>query len=351
MFKLVFFNHSIPNTPEFNDAFKKHADFVEIKQLQCYPNFIDRNNSHKLFIRNNDFKDVYKINPLFHHLHFEYLCYNECFFENMDKFEHIAVFDQDESVIPRRIEKLTRLGINQSIDKQDYINNKCSKSNMITSYFTDLNSQLDSTGKYKHLNFTHGDLSYHFLMGLFVKHHVMDTVFNELEKYFKTNEKFTKYSFNITDPNDFNFRGKKGVSFNVLISSDEEYTYAKQLSSLYSTKVKPFILKNEKELNSMPEAFNRFYFLNGPTTGWMCGKTIHNTQMSHWVSNHYPEGNNFLNLVWTPHEYGHISHFRSSLKDLHERNISISHFNFDLNYFSCYFRTIAKELKYNIRFE
>ena len=115
----------------------------------------------------------------------------------MDKYEHIAVHDQDESVIPRRIEKLTRLSINQSIDEQDYNSEKCSKSNMITSYFKDVNSQLDSTGKYKHLNFTHGDLSYHFLMGLFVKHHVMDMVFNELSHYLKTNEKFSKHSFNI----------------------------------------------------------------------------------------------------------------------------------------------------------
>ena len=292
--KLVFFNHSIPNTPEFIEAFKKHADFVEIKQLQCYPNFIDKSNTQKLFIFNDDFQNVYKINPLFHHLHFEYLCYNECFFENMDKYEHIAVFDQDESVIPRRIEKFTKLNLNQSIDQNDFTDSKCSKSNLITNYFNDLNRELASTGKYNQLNFTHDYLTYHFLMALFVKHHVMEMVFIELDKYLKTNDKFLKYSFNVTDPNDTNFRGKQGISFNVLIYSEEEYAYAKQLNNFYLSKVKPFLEKNEKKLSSLPEAFSRFYFLNGPTTGWMCGKTIHNTQMSHWVSNHYPEGNNFL---------------------------------------------------------
>ena len=63
----------------------------------------------------------------------------------------------------------------------------------------------------------------------------------------------------------------------------------------------------------------------------MCGKTVHNTHMSEWVSNHYPEAkkNNFRNVVWTHHEFGHLSHFRTSLKDLHERNVSISNINFD----------------------
>jgi hypothetical protein len=348
--KLVFYNNSIPNMKWLNDVFQKNADFIEIKQLQCYPNFEDKNNSMKLFIRNSDFKNVYKIDPLFHHLHFEFLCYNECFFENMNKYEHIAVHDQDESIIPRRFNKFSKLTPNTQFDLNDFNNDKCSSPFEIKDYFKSINNVLKTGGQHAHLDFSsNGTLSYHFLMTLFVGHHLMEQIFTRLEQYLETNKQFKdSVFFNITDPNDRNFRGKQSVSFNVYIQNEKDYEYAKRLNELYKLKLKPFLENNLNVLKELPEPFSRLFFINGPTTSWMCGKTVHHSHMSHWVSNHYPEGNNFLNLVWTNHEYGHLSHFRTSLKDMHERNVSISNLNFDFNYFSCYFKHIAKELNYNI---
>ena len=187
-------------------------------------------------------------------------------------------------------------------------------------------------------------------MTLFLKNSVVDDIFTKLDDYLKLNDKLTIHSFNITDLNDHNQRGEVGVSFNLLISNEAEYLYANFLNQFYHKEVKPFLIKNKQVFDMLPEVFSRFYLVNNDTTSWMCGKTVHNTQLSHWVSNHYPEGNNFLNLVWTQHEYGHLSHFRTSLKDLHNRNISIRHLNFDLNYFLCYFKPIVQELNFKIKF-
>ena len=69
--------------------------------------------------------------------------------------------------------------------------------------------------------------------------------------------------------------------------------------------------------------------------------------MSHWVSNHYPEGNNFLNLVWTNHEYGHLSHFRRSYFDKSDelnKEYKIKQLYFDFNYFNNYFKPILVNL-------
>lgn len=186
-------------------------------------------------------------------------------------------------------------------------------------------------------------------MGLYVKHKLMDDLFNKLDEYFKSNQTNSTalappFILSVEDKKDKNFRGHLGVKFNVVLKTKEELSYAQNLNKLYSREIRPFLERNKNVLKHVPESFNRFYLLNGATTAWMCGKTIHHTLSSHWVSTHYPEGNNFENVLWTPQEYGHVSHFRTSLKDLHERNVSIVDFKFDLNYFLCYFKPLMKKL-------
>ena len=207
---------------------------------------------------------------------------------------------------------------------------------------------MESTKNYEYLSLkTDKSVTFHFLMALYVKKNLIVELFKTLDSYFKSNIKRKSnesFIFSLEDKNDRNFRGGLGVKFNVLIEKNYDFEYAKNLNDLYSTEIKPFLDRNEKVLNELPEPFNRLYLLNGPTTSWMCGKTIHSSQSSHWVSTHYPEGNNFQNVLWTPQEYGHVSHFRSSLKDLHERNISISDFKFDVNYFLCYYKPLVKKL-------
>lgn len=352
--KLVFFNHSIPNTPEIVDAFKRNADFIEIKQLQCYPNFMEENNTNRSFLRVHDFKNIFKVDPFWYHFHLESFCFNECLFDNIDKYVHIAVFDQDESILPRRIDKFAKISSDTYIRTGDFDKIKCSESSQwISSYFKELNHRLDSSANYdkSHLKNV-SDFSYHFLMTLYLKHSTIRDLFNELNKYFKYSAKFNNsYSFELNDLNDVNQHGKKGVRFQVFIDNEGEHSYARALYDLYKKRVAPFLERNSKTFQDMPEVFSRLFLVGNRTTSWMCGKTIHNTQNVQFVSTHYPEGNNqFKNMVWTPQEYGHVSHFRSSLKDLNERNVSIYHIQFDLNYFNCYLKPICKKLNYGLIF-
>ena len=194
-------------------------------------------------------------------------------------------------------------------------------------------------------------------MGLYVKHSLVMDILQQMDNRFKLNRlgisnssNKLNFSFTVHDEKDRNFRDQLGVTFRITIQTEQELSYAKNLNSFYLAEIKPFLEKNKNSFKHLPEPFNRFFFLNGVTTSWMCGKTIHNTQLSHWVSTHYPEGNNFLNVLWTPQEYGHVSHFRTSLKDLHERNISITDLKFDINYYLCYYKPLVKKFNSQILF-
>ena len=65
---------------------------------------------------------------------------------------------------------------------------------------------------------------------------------------------------------------------------------------------------------------------------------------------HYPVGP-FNDMMWINHDVSYLSHFRESLKDIHEKNITITDLKFDYNYFICFFIPLVKELKDRLRLE
>lgn len=104
--KIVIFNNSIENTETFRQVFTTHKDFIQVMQYQCLPNYyrLEKAGSPK-FIDFNYMKTQLKWDPLHHHMFFERMTQNECYWENRDKYRNIAVLDNDESVIPRILEK------------------------------------------------------------------------------------------------------------------------------------------------------------------------------------------------------------------------------------------------------
>ena len=65
----------------------------------------------------------------------------------------------------------------------------------------------------------------------------MEQIFDRLNEYLEENKQFKeKISFNITDPNDVNFRGKPSVSFNVYIENENDFEYAQRLFNFYNQK-------------------------------------------------------------------------------------------------------------------
>ncbi|CAF0749033.1 unnamed protein product [Brachionus calyciflorus] len=341
--KLVFFNNSLPK--EFDFLKEKYSNFVDIIQYECIPNFIDPNNKSIPFLKSfKDLKTFYNIDPLYYHMHFEYLTQNECFLTYIDKYIQIAILDQDETVLQRKLSKSLHLNY-EHIGEDEFKNDQeCSSQSLnIYDYLLQLKERVKKVKNLDYLKNT-TDISYHFLMGLYIKFPLIEQLFAKLDNFTKTNKVYNNFSFYLEDENDFNFRGHKGVKFKVLIDSEKAFNYAINLQNIFNNSIKPFLVENKNLISEIPETFNRVFFVDGDTTSWMCGKSIHNSKNTHWVQTHYPDKTDFNNFVWSTHELGHVSHFRESLKDLHERNVSILNFHFDLNYFLCYLQPIAKTM-------
>ena len=256
------------NNFEFKRVFQQQQDFVEIIQYQCIPNFIDKNNINKSFIRSfNEFEATYKLEALYYHMHFEFITLNECYFENMDKYEYIAVYDQDESIIPRRIQDYMQLD-NKQIDLDVFGNDsQClDYTRPISSYMSFLKINLNQLNN--------SDTTFHFNMGMYLNHELFEAV---IETFLNSSNNQTKekgnYSFNVDYPNDINFKGDRGLNFNVVIKNEVEYNYANYLKEFYYKTIRLFLQSNN--LSSLPEQFNRFFLLTGDSTTWMRGKTIH----------------------------------------------------------------------------
>jgi hypothetical protein len=125
--KMIMYNHSLGNNDEFNQLFSKYNNFVQLNQLQCYPNLYGNSSQvkEKPFIQLNEIKNDYKV-PIWPGLHtlVEGYVLNECFTENRPKYKYITITDQDESIAPRSLLKNTnktaQICANDSLNK--YLN-------------------------------------------------------------------------------------------------------------------------------------------------------------------------------------------------------------------------------------
>jgi hypothetical protein len=134
--KLVIYNNSLPS--QLDKMFARYSNFIEVIQFQCIPNFMDDNNRAKPYIKSfYEFKNVYKTDPLYYHMHFEFFTLNECYLQNMDKYVHVTVIDQDESIVPRRLSKFKKLTNDLDVNLDDLKNDICSNSSPnIVTYLT-----------------------------------------------------------------------------------------------------------------------------------------------------------------------------------------------------------------------
>jgi hypothetical protein len=97
--KLVFFNNSL--SKEYDYLAAKYAGFLHIVQFQCIPNFFP--NQTKQFLSFNEIEILNRKEAFYIHVHFEFITQNECFLTNIDKYEPIAILDQDEMILQRRM--------------------------------------------------------------------------------------------------------------------------------------------------------------------------------------------------------------------------------------------------------
>ncbi len=349
--KMVMYNHSLGNNDEFNQLFLKYDKFVQLNQLQCYPNLYGNSTQVKEqpFITLNEIKNVYKI-PIWPGLHtlLEEYVLNECFTENRPKYKYITITDQDESIAPRGLLQNT---IDLFKSDQDYkkllSNYECYKGNLNNDkQETKLESYLSSVIK----NLKKSEIvSFHFKMSIHLKNITANLIFKELGIFLNglDETKPINYSVLIDDPNEISEYGAK-LKFYLSISNKDELDYAKRIYKFHTDLIEPIFKKNKQMLDEVAaEIFNRVYILFGnKSTKFLFGKTVHNTMTTNDFTAHI--GGHAIDV---PIKYGHLSHFRQ-VYNLHWGSSSIypiTEFMFDFNYYNCYFKQIIKEFGFDFK--
>ena len=113
--------------------------------------------------------------------------------------------------------------------------------------------------------------------------------------------------------------------------------------------IEPFLNKNNKQLELVPEPYNRFYYFNGDQSvrySWY-HKYIHDTSQTYRVSTHMSE-NQVSSSLLLPVNYGHVTHFRHEYREPFQwselQSVPIKELYFDFVYFNDYFKPLLNDL-------
>jgi hypothetical protein len=260
--KIILFNNSYGNGSwkEYELLFNKYNNFIQIIQYQCLPNFISSNNNNNKpkYINFFDTKPLFNLNPIPYQQHFEYSTFNECLLLNRNKYKYIAIIDDDESILPRYSHNNNEL--NESLYTNNYnypheIDTITNKSSKYIKYFNNLRNKFNLGQK----------SSLGFKWAAYLKHKHMKLIFNEIERILKLNG--FQHTLHIVDKQEYTgVFDILGLDFNISISNEDDYKYAKYLYEMHIKYIEPFLNQNNKQLELVPEPFNRFYYFKGEET-------------------------------------------------------------------------------------
>ena len=354
--KVVLTNNSIPDTEAYRRLFAKHAGFVEINQLQYLPNFMNKNRS--FYFRK--FSEMNKLYAPEYNL-FKYLIYNECFMNNIDKYQYILVQDIDELLIPRAspstlfdfdLNRITSvLNLTKSVDSSSLLSLLDSRSSCTAN--DNATSSIQSYLNLLELGFNKNQTLY-FKMDHHLNNASVDTILNKLEEHLlsiDTSEYELPHHVRI---NETSYYGK--INYTIWFDSHEDVKYAKNLVVVYRLLVDAFKVQNNKSLSvhSKHNIFDRFLVLSGNLTDWQEGKTLHNTDVTKELGIHMTEQmsrKERKSLTRTiDYELGHMSHFRwqTNLKYANKSapilNMNVKDLKFDFNYFYCYYPQLLRAI-------
>ena len=323
--KIVLYNNSIENDPNFNYLFNKYGSFVQVKQLQCFPDVINYTDNYIRKI--NDLVFDLKYGRGYRRLwdFFHVLVYNECYLENIDKYKYISNIDSDELIIPR-----LQYGFFPSKENSILIDSEKFQTFSNFKQFQDplptTNLLADYSNNLKDfLNFNDSKSIYFknvYYMPNYLIRQILDKfrILNNKANYFR--EPYSIFINNLTT--------------NFTISTQEEHDYAIYLTNIYNKILMPFYEKNK--LLEFPESYNRFFFLANNKTLLVRGKNLFSTKTALHLTAHLHLNDYYSNYYHVLSKYGHLSHFRDkSSFQITNQTLSISDIWFDLNYFKYYF--------------
>lgn len=326
------------------------GDIIKINKLNCF-----LNQSFEDFINFENNKSLEKFELI------NELLLNECYLNNIDKYDLIAVYDLDEVILPRKYQDFSIKTFREflvskkfSMDSIVFGNSKLNYINWgLTNSKDDMRIYLTKINNAKRIKIKNRKNLF-FKRAWFVPNSLLENIC----KYYTKNANFLqKYNYSIgthlfsVENNMFKLNNRNSVS------------YLKCLCNMYSQIVKTVLEKHSKILERI-ENFARFFYIKFDSDG----RTVHNTD---WifnianfnsirkidkVVNHFQ---NYLNQTIqtsnlsilnmekneTQHidyEFGFTSYFKEDLELLSEKIIDLDSFGFDLNYFLNFLKIVEK---------
>jgi hypothetical protein len=333
------------------------SNFIEVESLDCLPNFFtDSESESEEFLPSyrtlgyrgsfsNYMTDMFNI-----------ILTNSCYMKNFNKYSHITVVDNDETVIPRaqvatlehdyyeNLKVLAR-SVKSSNDLIDDIEEKVQCTN-INEYLTNLNDIYKSR--------TNKVLSYYFQQAYYFDMNLMQSILNELELKINRLRAVNRTLVNVAS-------NIASVSFNYtfLISDEYDLAYAKDLLNLNKKIVKPYLshsFAGDGVSKKLSDNYSRFFFiLSERDMQYASGKTIHSTRFNNTrvaaLTNICIHSLCRKRASVVQVKHGFLSHFRKSVHfDMKKENkanlvFKIRQLRFDFNYFNCFVKPILAKYK------
>ena len=342
--KIILCNNSIPNDKNLELFLDERKNFIELVQMSYFPYFNNKTNRYfKRFNEIGKYINNLKLNTSFTRERnvYEIIQYNECFYENKNKYKQITIVDLDEVIMPfhRNISNQVKY-FESFVDQCDDINCLNQRTDICKS------PEIENIDAYvKSIDTRQG--GFNFSPAYYLSHKTMETILGKLNIFIQNytqNELIDKpILIIVNDPNcilNFTFRFK----------SKDDIAYIKMIDKIFT------ILINDKNINinstGLTSIFlNRFIYFASRNTFYTVFKSIHYTNNTLRVRNHneiHKVGEPFVKV---PYSEGHMSHFRISYSNAltKSQSFTATDLGFDINYLICYYPSILQTIKKSIK--
>ena len=360
--KIMFCNNSIPESSELTSLLAKYADVVEVYHMHSMPDLLVLPHAHQAAGNNHtsnnylgSFYDLLGRNGKFYKPMtrvFDNIIFNECYLDNVDKYEYVAVLDNDEAILPRvataKIDKLnkyveymSRLDLGTAHDERGIEQRLALGTDRCWSEHKPHERSVAAYMR-KYL----ADMSVYHRMAIYLKDSIVKTIVHKIEAYLRSNSYEVERSLDesVVQVIDLTPASEQHAptNYTFVIRSETEFKYARNLCKLYRMLVEPFLSRNQEALDSVSTRFRRLFYVAGKTTKHHFGKTIHHTDRTLQLIHHYPVASGKYKIML--YEHGHCSHFRDTYDFNSTIPIAITELFIDFNYFYCFFKPTLDDL-------
>lgn len=303
--KIVIYNNSIPGD-KYNDLITSYNGYIEVFDYKYLPYlYMGKHNAENL-------------QPYYHHLGeisnelrriHEDIALNECYSMYRNQYKKIAVFDNDEIIVPFQVES-------NHLTNTFTLQETCNHSIHLNDYLEDLKLK-------KSIHY-----SYWFVYARLMSNEWTNMFMQQLEMVLNITNAAVGAFFDVEIDNPVTEHSTEKVVFQIRNHGD--YFHAKNLLNSYkkilSIDKEFFYMKNLTRFHRILAVFLNYSF-------WRYGKSVHITHDITSIGHHALLDFNYTAIA---QKYGYVSHFRTRF--IYAGRHSIQSVFIDFNYYNCYLR-------------